>query len=231
MCPMKHTDKEVPLLECANKQAGYFTAKQAEKAGYSYRLHSYHVGTGRWVKVERGVFRFRHFPPAERGDLIRWTLWSRNQKDQPQMVVSHETALAVHELSDVMPAKLHFTVPIGFRKKTPKAIVIHKADLKETAIEKREGYSVTTPLRTLIDVAEGNLSEEEMAKALRDAIDKGLIQLRKIDVTKMTEKGKLRMLMAIKAVEERKARGGTEEKRGNGDQTLTPGVEVKFGNK
>lgn len=202
---MKYSDKEGQIQEYASKQAGYFTAKQAEKAGYSYRLHSYHVGTGRWIKVGRGVFRFRHFPAAEREDLIRWTLWSRNQKDKPQMVVSHETALVVHELSDVMPAKLHFTVPVGFRKKAAKNLVLHKSGLKEIDIERREGYSVTTPLRTLIDVAEGNLSEEELAKALRDALDKGLIQRKKIDVTKMTEKGKLRMLMAIKAIEEREA--------------------------
>lgn len=201
---MKNGEKEERLLEYASRQAGYFTAKQAEKAGYSHRLHSYHAGTGRWIKVDRGVFRFRHFPAAEREDLIRWTLWSRNQKDKPQMVVSHETALTVHELSDVMPVKLHFTVPVGFRKKPSKNLVIHKANLKESDIEKREGYSVTTPLRTLIDVAEGNLSEEELAKALRDALDKGLVQLKKVDVTRMTEQGKLRMLMAIKATEERK---------------------------
>jgi hypothetical protein len=64
---------------------------------------------------------------------------------------------------------------------------------------------VTTPLRTLADAAEGDLSDDELAKALRDALDKGLVQLSKIDVTKMSGKGKLRMLMAIKAVKERKS--------------------------
>ena len=121
------------------------------------------------------------------------------------MVASHETALAVHELSDVMPTKLHFAVPSGFRKKVPKNLVLHRSKLGEDDIEKREGFSVTTPLRTLVDVAEGNLSEDELAKALRDALDKGFVQLKKIDVTKMSEKGKLRMLMAIKATQEKKA--------------------------
>lgn len=121
------------------------------------------------------------------------------------MVASHETALTIYELSDVMPAKLHFTIPPGFRKKPPKNLILHRSKLNEGDVEKREGFSVTTPLRTLVDVAEGNLSEDELAKALRDALDKGLVRLKKIDVTKISEKGKLRMLMAIKAIEEKKA--------------------------
>lgn len=202
---MKKDKRKERLMEYANTQAGYFTAQQAYDAGYSYRLHSYHAKTGSWEKAGRGVFRLRGFPPAEREDLIRWTLWSRDRKGSPQAVASHETALAIHEISDVMPAKLHFTVPPAFRKKAPKGCVLHRAKIEKNDIEQREGYSVTTPLRTLIDAAEGNLSEDELAKALRDALDKGLVQLKKIDITQMIEKGKLRMLMAIKTVEERKA--------------------------
>ncbi|MFH1800760.1 MAG: type IV toxin-antitoxin system AbiEi family antitoxin domain-containing protein [Candidatus Omnitrophota bacterium] len=198
-------DKEEQLSEYANNQSGYFTAQQAQDAGYSYRLHSYHVKTGKWVKAGRGVFRLRSFPPAEREDLVQWTLWSRDRKGHPQAVASNETALAIHELGDVMPAKFHFTVPPAFRKKPPKGCVLYTAKLEENDREQRQGYSVTTPLRTLVDVAEGDLSEDELAKALRDALDKGLVQLKKIDVTQMTGKGKLRMLMAIKAVKERKA--------------------------
>jgi predicted transcriptional regulator of viral defense system len=202
---MKET-REEKLLECASLQAGYFTAKQAERAGYSYRLHAYHADTGRWQKIERGVFRLRNFPVAQRDDLIRWSLWSRNRKDEPQFVVSHETALAIHELGDVMPAKLHFSVPPGFRKKVPKNIVLHKTKgLNPRDIEAREGFSVTSPLRTLMDAAESDLDENELAKALRGAMDQGLVRLQQIHVAEMSENGKLRMLMAIKAVEEKRS--------------------------
>jgi predicted transcriptional regulator of viral defense system len=202
---MKTVSREEKLLECASRQAGYFTAKQAERAGYSYRLHAYHADTGRWQKTGRGVFRLRNFPVAQRDDLIRWSLWSRNRKDDPQFVVSHETALAIHELGDVMPAKLHFSVPPGFRKKVPENIVLHKTKgLNSRYIEAREGFSVTSPLRTLMDAAESDLDENELAKALREAIDRGLVRLKQINVAEMSENGKLRMLMAIKAVEEKR---------------------------
>ena len=128
------------------------------------------------------------------------------RKDEPQFVVSHETALAIHELGDVMPSKLHFSVPPGFRKKVPENIVLHKTkSLDPRDIEEREGFSVTSPLRTLLDAAESDLDENELAKALREAMDRGLVRLKQINVAEMSESGKLRMLMAIKAVEEKRS--------------------------
>jgi predicted transcriptional regulator of viral defense system len=203
---MKTISREEKLHDFASRQAGYFTAKQAERAGYSYRLHAYHVDTGRWQKAGRGVFRLRDFPAGQRDDLIRWSLWSRNRKDEPQFVVSHETALAIHELGDVMPAKLHFSVPPGFRKKVPENIVLHKTKgLSPRDIEAREGFSVTSPLRTLLDGAESDLDENELVKSLREAMDRGLVRLKQINVTEMSEKGKMRILMAIKAAEEKRS--------------------------
>ncbi|MBI2167787.1 MAG: hypothetical protein HYU34_06095 [Candidatus Omnitrophica bacterium] len=200
---MRNRDKEDKLLEYANEQGGYFTAKQAVEAGYSYRLHSYHVQTGHWVKIERGVFRLKSYPSADREDLVRWTLWSRNQKDVPQMVASHETALSIHDLSDVNPAKFHFTVPPGFRKKVPSSVILYRAILKPEEVQKREGFFVTTPVRTLKDAAESHLSEDELRKALQDALDNGLIQQKKIDISGLSDHGKERMLMVFKMLDDR----------------------------
>jgi len=200
---MRAQNKEDKLLEYVNEQSSYFTAKQAFAAGYSYRLHSYYVRTGHWIKIERGVFRLKSYPSAEREDLIRWTFWSRNQNDKPQTVASHETALSIHDISDVMPAKFHFTVPPGFRKKVPPNVILHRAVLKPTEIEKREGFFVTSPVRTLKDAAESNLSDDELRKALQDAWQRGLIQLKKIDVSNLSDYGKDRMLMAFKMLEDK----------------------------
>ncbi|OGW82279.1 MAG: hypothetical protein A3G33_11245 [Omnitrophica bacterium RIFCSPLOWO2_12_FULL_44_17] len=195
-------DKEDKLIEYANEQGGYFTAKQAVKAGYSYRLHSYHVQTGRWIKIERGVFRLKSYPPSEREDFIRWTLWSRNQKDEPQIVASHETALAIHEISDVNPSKYHFIVPPGFRKKVPDSVILHRTVLKPEEVEKREGFFVTTPVRTLKDAAESHLSLDELRKAIQDALTRGLIMLKQIDVSHLSNHGKERMLMVFKMLDD-----------------------------
>jgi predicted transcriptional regulator of viral defense system len=165
------------LYQFAAQQGGYFTTAQARKAGYSYSQQHFHVSRGNWFRIDRGLFRLRDFPPVEHEDLIRWSLWSHNRKQVPQAVVSHDTALTIHELSDVMPAKVHLTVPPSFQKKVPPGGVIHKAELAPDDVEGRDGYQVTTPLRTLLDVADSPLSQEHLNAAVRDALDRGLVRL------------------------------------------------------
>ena len=164
------------LYQIAASQGGYFTAAQARAAGYTYRQQHYHWSRGNWLRIDRGLFRLRDFPPGEREDLIRWSLWSRDQKGVPQAVVSHDTALTVHDLSDVMPERVHLTVPRGFRKRVPVGYVLHFASLAEEEIEPRPGYSVTTPLRTLIDVAGSALSQEHLDAAVKEALERGLVR-------------------------------------------------------
>ena len=164
------------LYQIAASQGGYFTAAQAREAGYTYRQQHYHSSRGNWLRVDRGLFRLRDFPPGEREDLIRWSLWSRDQKGVPQAIVSHDTALTVHDLSDVMPVRVHLTVPRGFRKRVPAGCVLHHDSLVEEEIEARPGYSVTTPLRTLIDVAGSALSQEHLDAAVKEALERGLVR-------------------------------------------------------
>jgi predicted transcriptional regulator of viral defense system len=172
-------DNAQKLYEVASIQGGYFTSAQALAAGYSYFQQHYHTQRGSWIRVERGIYRLRDYPSAEREDLIRLTLWSHNRKGKPQAVVSHETALSIHEMSDIMPSKVHLTVPKqGFRKPPPVGVVLHAARLEEDDVEQRPGFLVTTPLRTLLDVAASPLSQEHINQAVKDAIDKGLIRRR-----------------------------------------------------
>ncbi len=187
------------LYQIAAAQGGYFTAAQARQVGYAYSQQHFHVSRGNWLKIDRGLFRLRDFPPGEREDLIRWSLWSRNQKSAPQAVVSHDTALTVHELSDVMPAQVHLTVPPGFRKNVPPGCVLHKAILTSTEIEPRTGYRVTTPLRTLLDAANSPLSREHLNRAVRDALERGLVRRRLLETAPCSPKSRRRLDQALAA--------------------------------
>lgn len=164
------------LYEYAVAQGGYFTATQARIAGYPKQLQYYHVRRGNWVREDRGIFRLWEWPRSSHEDLIRWTLWSRGAA-----VVSHQSAMAVHEISDLMPAKIHMTVPPGFRKTPSPVMVLHRDRLAPHEIEQRDGFRVTTPLRTLIDAARVDVDPERLSAAVRDAILKGLVADRHID--------------------------------------------------
>ena len=144
------------LSAVAQTQGGFFTAKQAKRAGFDPTHHTYHVRAGNWERVHRGIYRLARYPRPERSDLITWSLWSRDRRhDRPQGVFSHQTALSLYELSDVMPVELHLTVPPGFRRTAPPpaGLRLHHAELAAGEIREHEGYRVTSPLRAITDVA------------------------------------------------------------------------------
>ena len=66
---------------------------------------------GNWIREYRGIYRLADFPTGDRPDLMLWYLWSQNRKEVPEGTYSHETALSLHELSDIMPSKLDMIVP------------------------------------------------------------------------------------------------------------------------
>src|SRR6266568_2561037 len=162
------TDLRRRLLAIAARQSGYFTAAQALDAGYSYPAQGYHAKRGNWLRVDRGIYRLPEWPTGPREDLVRWSLWSRDRA-----VVSHETALSVHELGDVDPAHVHLTVPRNFRQRNP-GVVVHLAELPSRDIEEHDGFRVTTPLRSLFDVAAGELDLDQLAQAIEEALARGM---------------------------------------------------------
>lgn len=168
------------LLAKALQQGGYFTARQARQAGYDYPHLEYHVSTGNFERVDHGLYRLTSLSPAENDDLIRLSLWSRNRQDEPQAVVSHESALVLHELTELLPGDAHLTVPLKFRKVPPAGCVLHKGVLAPEDVEERTGFRVTTPLRTLLDVAAGGLSHEQLDKAVAEALAQGLVRRTKL---------------------------------------------------
>jgi hypothetical protein len=132
------------------------------------RRSGYHVHSGNWEQVDRALFRLPEWPVDPEEQYVRWFLWSKERA-----VVSHETALAVYELSDVNPAKVHLTVPPRFRKRAP-GIVLHMAELPDEDIHHRRGYRITAPIRTVLDVAAaGQLELDQVAKAIADGERRG----------------------------------------------------------
>lgn len=175
---MKRSEIEHNLYQIASLQQGYFTARQAKEAGYTDSRFSYHIRKGRWVREGRGIYRLANYPLGDRPDLVYWSLWSCNRSGEVQGVFSHQTALAIHDLSDVMPAYYYLTVPENFRRyhKPPKNLVLHFENLREEEVSEYEGYKVTTPERTIRDVLlDESISDEIIIQAIVDGLQKGTL--------------------------------------------------------
>src|SRR4051812_5249179 len=165
--PADRRDLRRTLFALAADQAGYFTAAQAKSIGYSYPAQAHHVRAGNWIRVDRGIFRLRDWIPGVHDDLARWYLWSKQRA-----VVSHDTALGVHDVGEFESPRVHLTVPPGFRM-TDDAVALHDAELPDEDIEEHPGFRMTTLVRSLIDVAAGPADEDQLANALADALALG----------------------------------------------------------
>lgn len=181
----KTNQNQEQLYEIAEAQQGYFTTKQAKNAGYSEKTHAYQVKVGHWCREHRGIYRLRNFPLSDQSQFVLWSLWSRNRQEIPQGVFSHHTALSIYELSDIMPPKLHMTVPKSFRRNSviPSVLVLHRGDFSSSDIEQMQGFAVTRPLRTLVDLLETEeVAREILLQALTEALQRGLITRHEIGV-------------------------------------------------
>jgi predicted transcriptional regulator of viral defense system len=172
------------LYEIAQSQQGFFTAKQAIRSGFAEKTHSYHVHAGNWIREHRGIYRLADFPTADRPDLMLWYLWSQNRQEVPEGTYSHETALSLHELSDIMPSKIHMTVPKVFRRNSeiPEILILHRADLEANETQEMHGVRVTRALRTIVDLLRGgHMDRTQLKRAVDEAIRRGLIRRGEIE--------------------------------------------------
>ncbi len=188
-----HREASRRLFEFAEQQQGFFTTKQAKAAGFAENTHPYHVQAGNWIREHRGIYRLALFPTPDQPDLVLWSLWSRNRKEEVEGVYSHQTALSLHELSDLNPAKLHMTVPKNFRRNSeiPGIVVLHSCDLLKSDVQIGPGYKYTRPLRTILDLIElGRVEPTLLRQALRQALERGLIMRQQLRSVQLNEKAR-----------------------------------------
>jgi predicted transcriptional regulator of viral defense system len=161
------------LYAAAAAQEGLFTTHQAANAGYSPQLLVHYLHIGRAIRLRRGLYRLVHFPTGEHEDLVETWLWSEQAG-----VISHETALALHGLSDVLPSHIHLTLPVAWKRRrlrVPPNVTVHHADVP-TADRTWFGAAPTTnPRRTLDDCAVAGLSPELLLQATQQALHRGLV--------------------------------------------------------
>ena len=156
------------LNELAFGQAGYFTASQAKAVGYTYQAQKYHVDRGNWSRIDRALFRLPGWPSAAEDVYARWWVWSEGLG-----VISHESAAAVHDFGDLDPGQVHLILP-GSRTSNP-GVILHRDTLEANDIEQRPSFQVTTAVRTLLDLAAANITQEQLTTAVHDATRSGLV--------------------------------------------------------
>jgi len=156
----------------AYHQGGYFNAGQARAHAVSRQLLDHHLRRGRFERVRRGLYRIQGFPRDEHDDM-REAWMAVGITDA---LLSHESALALLDLSDNIPDGVHLLVPRrrrGLRR--PAGVTLHtRPDSEEVATVWRDGLPLTAPARTLLDVVD-LIQPEQMSMAVRQALSRGLL--------------------------------------------------------
>ncbi len=135
---------------------------------------AYHTARGRFQHVRWGVYRFANYPYSRHEPVL--VAWLGVGKDA---VVSHETALYIFGLGDLIPRSIHLTVPRNRRsRRVPTGVTLHTTvqplDRHDRTTHPETGLPITTPVRTLVDTAAADTPDEEVTKAALDAIRGGL---------------------------------------------------------
>lgn len=167
------------LFELSSEQGGYFTAAEAQTCGYSRALLAHHAKSGQFIRVRQGLYRFRDYPSSPREDVI--AAWLATGREAA--VVSHESALDILGLSDVVPEVVHLTVPRSKRYRTAsRGIAVHTTTRRigRWDIVVREGIRVTGPVRSIVDAAETGSAPEQIIAAIGQALDRGIATRRKL---------------------------------------------------
>jgi predicted transcriptional regulator of viral defense system len=161
------------LFMTAQTQQGLFTTQQAADSGFSPQLLVHHAHSGRVVRVRRGIYRIVHYPPGTQEDLIAAWLWTERAG-----IVSHQTALSLHELSDILPSQIHLTLPFAWRTRRfriPQDVVLHYAAVPAEDRAWVDAVPTTSARRTLNDCADAALTPELLRQAAQQAIRRGLV--------------------------------------------------------
>jgi predicted transcriptional regulator of viral defense system len=163
------------LFEIAASRYGYVTAEDARGMRVPVERLSTMAARGTLVRVSSGVYRFPAFPVGPLDQFVEATLWPHGGG-----VLSHATALDLHELCDVNPATIHVTVAPRFRtnRNVPEVLRLHRRALAESDVTMHEGLRIVTPRRAILDGIEQHLGDELIDQAIDTARARGAIRAR-----------------------------------------------------
>jgi very-short-patch-repair endonuclease len=167
----EHPGPDALIDRVAASQHGVVTRAQVIEAGLSPRAVDRRVASGRLHVVHRGVYRV--------GPLVtRYTsAMAALLTCAPDGVLSHRTAGALWRILDdaTPPAAVHITLPNRIRRRVPGITAHRSRRLNECDITQLETLRITTPARTLLDLAL-ILPSSELERAIARAERSSLIR-------------------------------------------------------
>jgi very-short-patch-repair endonuclease len=137
------------LLTVASSQLGLFTIRQAASVGVTRQMVRAAVVRG-WIRQERrGVYAVSGVPSSH------WQrVYAAALAAGPPLMVSHSSAAIRHPLFGIAAEGIELTVPGNIHRRIHGVTVHRSSTVLPGDVQYRDGIAMTTPVRTLIDLAE-----------------------------------------------------------------------------
>jgi predicted transcriptional regulator of viral defense system len=147
---MKDTRPILEILrELALDHQGVVTTQQAVEVGINKVEPVKLASRGRIERLGHGIYRIPGIPVSPWENWAYAVLWANDER----AVLSHETALAAWNITDINPDKIHITVPKHkrIRKQGGENFIIHHADLADSQMTFFEQIPITDIPTTIKD--------------------------------------------------------------------------------
>lgn len=163
--------RDADVWKLAKKQQGVVAHWQVARLGVKRSTLSARLESGEWIRELHTVSRMAW---ADSTWLQRaWTgwLWAG-----PVSVISHLAAASMHGLPVEKPKVIEVTLPARFMPASPvRWLRVHRSrSLKPTDMAKMDGLRVTSPCRTLLDLA-AVLHANALERLVQQAVSTGLV--------------------------------------------------------
>lgn len=178
----RYLDRVDDLIPIAEGRDGYFTVAQAGRLGITTDVLAHLVRAGHIEREAPAVYRLARWPASGRPGLWPAFLWAESKGP---VAFSHRTALAIHGLTDVNPAKIELTfldrMP-RIRGTVPPTLLLRAREMRAADITMIDGFPVTRLKRTLVDL----IVDDVALDAVEDVLTHHRDQLKEEDLKAIT---------------------------------------------
>ncbi|MBV9716286.1 MAG: hypothetical protein JOZ64_13000 [Solirubrobacterales bacterium] len=164
----RHDPLDRLIAGVAARQHGHVTRRQLLELRASRHAIAHRVANGRLIRVHAGVYAVGHLTTTPVARAAAAVLACG-----PDAALSHHWAAALWGFGKGWPAPIEVTV--GSHRARPGILIHRSATLQRTDVTSHLGIRVSTPARTLLDVAP-SLTDRALIRAVADALHSRYLQ-------------------------------------------------------
>lgn len=163
------------LYERAIGHHGIITTNDAKELAIDGAVLRMLHKRGRLERLSRGVYRFPEMPAGRLDQYAAATFWPQGARG----VLSHLTALDLHDLCDINPVRVDLTLPAAYdvnpNREVPKHLKLHFEDIPEGDVTLLDGLPIVTPVRAIVDAIGSGVRGDLVQQAIDTLKGRGVL--------------------------------------------------------